>query len=66
MYAKQVDWEKHGIYAGRSENPKRKLQPMRVIKRNGQSAFVSDVRKRGQEFQGNTTARKSGAVSWED
>lgn len=66
MYAKQVDWERHGIYAGRSENPRRKLRPMAIIKRNGQSAKLSDVRKRGVEFQGDTSARKSGAVSWEE
>jgi hypothetical protein len=45
---RSIDWERHGIYAGRSEkNPNRKVQSTRVIKRNGQSAFLSDVRKRG-------------------
>jgi hypothetical protein len=63
---RSIDWERHGIYAGRSENPKRKVQSTRVIKRNGQSAFLSDVRKRGLEFQGTTAARRTGAVSWEE
>lgn len=56
---RSIDWERHGIYAGRSENPRRKVQSTRVIKRNGQSAFLSDVRKRGREFQGDTSAPKS-------
>jgi hypothetical protein len=59
MYAKQVDWERHGIYAGRSENPGRKVQSTRVIKRNGKSAFLSDVRKRGIVSSADRSAPKA-------
>jgi hypothetical protein len=40
-----VDIDAHAIYAGRSEGKRGPIKEMRIVKRNGKSAKIADVRK---------------------
>lgn len=65
VYIRSIDWERHGIYAGRSETPKRTIRTMAIVKRStGKSARISDVRKAmGNPIPADTSAPKAKKVA---
>ena len=65
VYIRSIDWERHGIYAGRSENPTRTIRKMAIVKRStGKSARIADVRKSmGTAIPADTSAPKAKKVT---